>query len=236
MIWSQVSACIAKTACSCTDSFSGEWDHFLYVGKIAFLGWFLHFGESHLRWSLNSISLCCSSVLDHGSCNLCSSLRECTHSLASIVLCSHTLSQLPTLYFSVLMFAHLVDHFVFSSRRWSERIKWIVFAVLTGAIVGCFWWFKGVAFGIEGPIGDHWGLRWRKVRFSFIAFAEPILKLSVARLGIYTTIRCTLSSTFLHPPDRFVCMPSFCIALLLSHTSHGQLYIACGRSTALARK
>lgn len=24
----------------------GEWDHFLYVGKIAFFGWFFHFGMS----------------------------------------------------------------------------------------------------------------------------------------------------------------------------------------------
>lgn len=25
-------------------SYTGEWDHFLYVGKIAFFGWFFHFG------------------------------------------------------------------------------------------------------------------------------------------------------------------------------------------------
>ena len=25
----------------------GEWDHFLYVGKIAFFGWVLHFGTSY---------------------------------------------------------------------------------------------------------------------------------------------------------------------------------------------
>jgi hypothetical protein len=23
---------------------AGDWEHFLYVGKIAFFGWFLHFG------------------------------------------------------------------------------------------------------------------------------------------------------------------------------------------------
>lgn len=25
--------------------YAGEWDHFLYVGKIAFFGWFFHFGR-----------------------------------------------------------------------------------------------------------------------------------------------------------------------------------------------
>lgn len=74
--------------------------------------------------------------------------------------------QLPTLYFSVLMFAHLVDHFVFSAKRWSERVKWVVFGILVAILVGSFWWFKGIAFGIEGPINNHWGLRWRQVRLS----------------------------------------------------------------------
>ena len=34
------------------DNCLDEWEHFLYVGKIAFLGWFLHYGSS-----LNSISM-----------------------------------------------------------------------------------------------------------------------------------------------------------------------------------
>lgn len=62
------------------------------------------------------------------------------------------------------MLAHLTDHFVFSSKRWSERTKWTVFGVFVSALVLSFWWFKGVAFGIEGPIHEHWGLKWRKVR------------------------------------------------------------------------
>ena len=52
----------SKTTCPCTDLSAGEWDHFLYVGKIAFLGWFLHFGKSRLCQSLNSISLCISAA------------------------------------------------------------------------------------------------------------------------------------------------------------------------------
>lgn len=61
------------------------------------------------------------------------------------------------------MAAHMVDHFVFSARRLTERTKWIAFGTLVFAVVACFWWFKGVAFGIDGPINDHWGLQWRKV-------------------------------------------------------------------------
>ena len=68
------------------------------------------------------------------------------------------------MYFSVLMLAHLLDHFVFSARRLSDRTKQIVFGVCVFIIVACFWWFKGVAFGIDGPINDHWGLKWRSVR------------------------------------------------------------------------
>jgi len=68
---------------------------------------------------------------------------------------------LPAAYFSVLMFAHLLDHFIFSSRRLSDRTKWIVFGVCAFAIFATFWWFRGVAFGIDGPINEHWGLLWR---------------------------------------------------------------------------
>ena len=73
------------------------------------------------------------------------------------------LAQLPTLYFSVLMFAHLMDHFFFTTRRLSERTKWIVFGVTAFVIVANFWWFRGLAFGVDGPIKEHKGLQWRKV-------------------------------------------------------------------------
>lgn len=62
------------------------------------------------------------------------------------------------------MFAHVVDHFFFSNRRLSENAKWAVFGGLAFAIVANFWWFRGLAFGIDGPIKEHTGLLWRKVR------------------------------------------------------------------------
>jgi dolichyl-phosphate-mannose-protein mannosyltransferase len=61
------------------------------------------------------------------------------------------------------MAAHLTDHFVFRSRRLKEQTKYGVFAFYVLVIVGTFWWFKGLAFGMEGPIAEQWGLQWRKV-------------------------------------------------------------------------
>ncbi|KAF9001718.1 dolichyl-phosphate-mannose-protein mannosyltransferase [Cyathus striatus] len=104
-----------------------EWDHFVYVGKIAFLGWALHFVPFLIMGRVT--------YLHH---------------------------YLPTLYFAVLMLAHVLDHFIFSSRRFSRKGKWIAFGIISGSIFVTFWWFKGVAFGIDGPIGEHKGLKWRK--------------------------------------------------------------------------
>ncbi|KAG2019642.1 dolichyl-phosphate-mannose-protein mannosyltransferase [Coprinopsis cinerea AmutBmut pab1-1] len=104
-----------------------EWDHFMYVGKIAFFGWVFHYVPFLIMGRVT--------YLHH---------------------------YLPTLYFAVLMLSHVLDHFIFSSRRFSTKTKSIVFGVIAGIIVFTFWWFKGVAFGIQGPINEHWGLQWRK--------------------------------------------------------------------------
>jgi dolichyl-phosphate-mannose-protein mannosyltransferase len=65
----------------------------------------------------------------------------------------------------------MLDHFVFTARRLSERTKSIVFALVAFAIIANFWWCRGVAWGIDGPIDDHWGLGWRKVcSFFFLPF------------------------------------------------------------------
>ncbi|KAJ7704861.1 glycosyltransferase family 39 protein [Mycena rosella] len=104
-----------------------EWDHFLYVGKVAFFGWALHYLPFLIMGRVTYIH-----------------------------------HYLPTLYFAVLMFGHVIDHFVFSARRVPPAAKAAVFGICAAAIVGTFWWFKGVAFGIDGPIREHTGLLWRK--------------------------------------------------------------------------
>jgi dolichyl-phosphate-mannose-protein mannosyltransferase len=62
------------------------------------------------------------------------------------------------------MAAHILDHFIFSSRL-QQKTKTIIFGIVAFIIVANFWWFKGLAFGIDGPISDHWGLLWRDVSF-----------------------------------------------------------------------
>jgi len=105
----------------------GEWEHFLYVGKVAFFGWVFHYVPFLIMGRVT--------YLHH---------------------------YLPTLYFAVLMIGHMMDHFIFSARRLNEKIKTGVFIISSAVIVGVFWWFRGVAFGIDGPVQDHWGLQWRK--------------------------------------------------------------------------
>jgi len=84
--------------------------------------------------------------------------------------------QLPTLYFAVLMLSHVLDHFIFSSKRYTTQTKAIIFGILSSILLFTFWWFKGAAFGISGPIADHKGLLWRKVCFFiFSYFSERIV-------------------------------------------------------------
>ncbi|KAJ7194210.1 glycosyltransferase family 39 protein [Mycena pura] len=104
-----------------------EWTHFLYVGKLACVGWALHFVPFMIMGRVTYVH-----------------------------------HYLPTLYFAALMFAHVLDHFIFSSPRVGLVGRGVAFGVCAGAIIGTFWWFKGVAFGIDGPIKEHTGLLWRK--------------------------------------------------------------------------
>jgi len=73
------------------------------------------------------------------------------------------------------MTGHMVDQFIFRSRRLSDRGKNIAFGILVTIIFGTFWWFKGVAFGIEGPAHEHWGLKWRKVRSYYFLLLSCML-------------------------------------------------------------
>ncbi|KAF9258911.1 glycosyltransferase family 39 protein [Marasmius fiardii PR-910] len=109
-----------------------EWNQWWYVAKIAGVGWAMHYIPFLIMGRVTYVH-----------------------------------HYLPTLYFSVLMFAHLLDHFFFHpsssfARRFGVQGKLVVFGIVAGAIVVVFLWFKGLAFGIKGPMNDHWGLGWRK--------------------------------------------------------------------------
>jgi len=97
----------------------------------------------------------------YGPCNISSPLRK--HGFLRGGCLIYLFDQLPTLYFAVLMLSHLLDHFIFSSRRFSTKSKAISFGVLLFTIVSIWWWFKGVSFGITGPVNDNKRLQWRKV-------------------------------------------------------------------------
>ena len=111
------------------------------------------------------------------------------------------------------MLAHLLDHFVFSSRRLAVRTKQIVFGVCVFIIVGSFWWFKGVAWGIDGPINEHWGLKWRSVRLFLSLSTQVADALGVGRIGISITsnyyIRVFNSSLSLALSSSLFAMPDF---------------------------
>lgn len=67
------------------------------------------------------------------------------------------------------MLAHMLDHFIFSSKRYTTKTKTIVFGVLSFSLCFSFWWFKDVAFGIAGPVNETKGLQWREVRLVFLS-------------------------------------------------------------------
>ncbi|KAL8277538.1 hypothetical protein RQP46_010093 [Phenoliferia psychrophenolica] len=105
----------------------GEWNQFLYVSKIAFGGWFLHYAPFLIMGRVT--------YLHH---------------------------YLPTLWFSVLMVGVLLDHYVFKSRRFTLKSKWIVFSAVAGLVVGTFFIFRACAWGIEGPASTTMkGRKWR---------------------------------------------------------------------------
>ena len=87
------------------------------------------------------------------------------------------------------MLSHVLDHFIFSSKRYTTKTKAIVFGVLSSILLFTFWWFKDAAFGITGPIADHKGLLWRKVCFPYLVYfcwGGGLLTGSSSR-GIFTT-------------------------------------------------
>ncbi|KAL0580607.1 Dolichyl-phosphate-mannose--protein mannosyltransferase 2 [Marasmius crinis-equi] len=109
-----------------------EWNQWWYVGKIAGIGWAMHYIPFLIMGRVTYVH-----------------------------------HYLPTLYFAVLMFGHVLDHFLFQpssyfTRRFGMQGKMIAFGIVAGIIVGVFWWFKALAFGVHGPMNDHWGLGWRK--------------------------------------------------------------------------
>ncbi|KAF9979690.1 Protein O-mannosyltransferase 2 [Mortierella antarctica] len=68
----------------------------------------------------------------------------------------------PALYFSLLLFSFMLDHFVHRPRI-SPQIRALVWAVAFGAVTLTFIWFWHTSYGIHGPAADTMRSRqWRK--------------------------------------------------------------------------
>jgi len=91
------------------------------------------------------------------------------------------------------MFAHILDHFIFSA-RWKDSTKRVAFGICAFLLVGNFWWFRGMAWGIDGPINEHWGLAWRKVSLLMQLLG---CALTIIRPGTYTTHKFVLERTLI---------------------------------------
>jgi dolichyl-phosphate-mannose-protein mannosyltransferase len=149
-------------------SHAGEWDDWLYVFKLALGGWLTHFGKP-TRFAGAALISAAKSRADTVPFLIMGRVTYLHHYVRIAsgpdkgIVAHHVASQLPTLWFAVLMIGHMLDTFVFQSSKRSNRAKWIWFGVLAGSIFLCFMWFRAMAFGITGPIKDHRGLRWRKV-------------------------------------------------------------------------
>ena len=102
-----------------------ELEHFVYVGMVAFGGWFFHYAPFLIMGRVT--------YLHH---------------------------YLPALYFAILVLGLVLDH-TLMRRNIPERFKWFVFAVLAINTVVTFYHFRGVVFGMTGPIAQHKHLRWR---------------------------------------------------------------------------
>ncbi|KAH0551672.1 hypothetical protein GP486_007109 [Trichoglossum hirsutum] len=58
----------------------------------------------------------------------------------------------PALYFAILVFGFVTDHF---TQRLSRNVKWSIFGVLYAVIIGLFILFRAITFGMVGP-SDQW--------------------------------------------------------------------------------
>ena len=71
------------------------------------------------------------------------------------------------------MFAHVLDHCFFTAKRFSDKTKNIIFGVNVFLQLAMFYWFKELAWGIEGPIHEYKHRGWRSVSFPPLYLTPP---------------------------------------------------------------
>ncbi|KAF2710994.1 glycosyltransferase family 39 protein [Pleomassaria siparia CBS 279.74] len=63
----------------------------------------------------------------------------------------------PALYFAILVTGFCID---FATRKLNRQVNWVLFGALYVVIIGLFWLFRAVCFGMEGPSQQWSHLRW----------------------------------------------------------------------------
>lgn len=71
---------------------------------------------------------------------------------------------LPALYFALIILTYCVEVI---TKRWIKSkcgkiMRLVTFAVFTGSVIGCFWYFAPISFGMEGPARNYAYLKWVK--------------------------------------------------------------------------
>lgn len=144
-----------------------DFHQFLFVGKIGFFGWFLHYLPftimarvcyiHHYLPTLYFATILYVHMLDHFLFNDSTAryrLKPLPISVTRVdekgtVVTTTTTSSVSTGSAS-------------GKRPMSERTRDVVFVVCASAIVGVFWYFYHTALGIDGPIHQYSGRQWRK--------------------------------------------------------------------------
>lgn len=139
-----------------------DWEQFTFGFKIAGLGWLLHYFPFLIMARVCYIHHYVS----------CFFLVLVLHGIDPTVFPL----QLPTLYFAVLMMAHLLDHFIFneSTARYTNRharsqrvplsnnVKNAAFLSVSGLVAVVFWLYRETAWGIDGSANKIANLKLRK--------------------------------------------------------------------------
>jgi dolichyl-phosphate-mannose-protein mannosyltransferase len=89
-------------------------------------------------------------------------LHYCSFLLMSRVLYVH--HYLPSLYFAMLVSTFVVDHFTLPLRSVksfrNNFILTLIYLTLYAGVVGIFWHFRHISFGLEGPSSNYAYLNW----------------------------------------------------------------------------
>ena len=66
----------------------------------------------------------------------------------------------PALYFAILTMGFMMDWFTKPLQRKDKKLEWAVYSVLYIAVIGLFWTFRAIVFGMEGDNKQWRHLRW----------------------------------------------------------------------------